>query len=1527
MSNYKTIRFMSPLTLLGLAACSGGGSSVTTAAQSFNIGGNASKGPLQGAIAFIDANGNNIPDAGEVQATTLADGSYILEAATATARVVVVSTDATIDTSSGAAVTDLIMAAPAGATMVTPLTTILDASPNLTTEELQSALGITVDPLTFNPFADGADAAQAVAAEKAAQQIASTVLTATKVSGGDKDALTASVKALGAALETAANRVGADKTFDFTDTAELTTVLNAAAAETGVSISAGNLTSLATSIANVNQVMEDTLVEGVNLKGDSIKNALATVNQFTSVISEINTAALTSGTIDVAGFDDIETVKAAVANAAPTDITVSSLLIDPTLTTVGTATATDGDSTDILYELLGDDKAFFSIDKDTGVITVDKTVSGYDSKSEFSIVIKATDFIDADNDDQYDSAEVFTDANGNNTYDTGESFTDANGNNTYDTAEVKGKSYSEAFTIVKQNPAALVVSEALTLKDYDVANNSVSSPVLDSVDLTGSMSDGTLKIGSDPVKLNLKNLEALAAGTGGQSPVIALTLSKVPDTSGATKTALLKVVLTDGVDSTADTGERVISLDVQVNYSGDGTNLTLTLPTQAVAGYYIDSYGTKVTIEGLENLAADVLTLTDGGLVAPSSLDVKIASLISTAKENASVDLLQAGKFNLSLTLQDDSGYDGLQLQSATGETITSIEMGINIVDEGEIFQVAQNSLTLARASGNEVVSAEAAGGVLTASKAIEFEESEMKSFASGQGTIPDISLNLSKIANSDSTAKVRLSLMDGSDTTRIVGERALSFDMELDWDEQTSTFTLAKTVLSGTATSANGDTFDITLDNDEADVLSVSPNANSVTGASLNVKLASLITKTADVASIDMMSNGNYTLSVETLSGIKIFDATGEEITKIQATVAVVADAPLDVVVTPVSGNVLTVEENAAATTTVVANLSAKNGNTSVGSATFEIVDDTGAFEIVGSQLLVKDPTKLNHEVADSLPVKIKASGDSRTGTETFKVAVSDVNDAPVAPTSGLTLKIGAGAGTDANLYNTAGTAEFELIGTDEDATDVLTYTITSQQQPADQSDLFKLVTTTDGVKVALTRDVTNSDVGDYQIVVQIDDQQGEANSTTSATLTATGVQNEAPKVTDGGSAWTGLNVDEDATAGTKVLNASGQGITFSGTDAETDASQLTFEVIGSNGSASTNFEIDANGYLVLKSGASINHESADAVSIKVVAVDENGTKSTAAYDADLSVVINDVNDAPTFTSSTAGATLSEFAKPDGTTVYQAAVTDVDDPANTITYSLSGADKDKFAIDANGKVTLASNLDGITSNGSYAFTVTADDGAGGTDTVDVTGTVTDKVDVPFSIYGATATANEISFSIMASVANLDATYAAYDHIKSGGPTEFDFAVSKIGGGSAITLDTFDASSDVSFASSDIVVSQSAIETAGYDLGIDANVLPVGNAAFTHGAGSAQEIAAKAAVWAAWADTADTSVTGVDARLDNTDAEENLFTVTLTPTSDLTSGTYVIGMKSVFVLGDSTGVASDNQINDAEEIWVTVDIA
>ena len=1384
MTNYKTIRFMSPLTLLGLAACSGGGSSVTQAgggggqAAVFNIGGNANKGPLQGAIAFIDANGNNIADAGEVQATTLADGSYILEAPTATARVVVVSTDATIDTSSGAAVTDLVMAAPAGATMVTPLTTLIDASPTLSVTELQSALGITADPLTFNPFADGADAAQAVAAEKAAQQIASTVLTATKVTGGDASALSASVKALASALETAANRGGADAKFDFADADEITAVLNAAATTASVDISA-SVATLAGSIANVNQVMEDTLVEGVNLTSSDIKNALATVNQFTAAIAELDAADIAGGisSAAVGGFDDLEAVKAAVKNAAPTDIKLDGFLIssDPEVDAIGTAEAVDGDQTangsKIYYTLLGDDAEFFKINANTGDLAVDRDNVDFDAdafaaKSSFSIAIKATDYIDDGT--------------------AGVTFTD--GKVDADSLVSIGKAYVEAFTIVKQNEKALVVSESLTLKDYDVANNSAESPGADEVALAGTVSDGTLTIASDPVKLNLQNLKALAEGDGGQSPIVALTLSKVPVTSGD-QTALLRLTLTDGSDGSADEGERVVSLDVKLNYSGDGTNLTLSLPSQEVEGYYVGSDGTKVQFEGLENSGTDVLTLSDGKLTAPTSLDVKIASLISLAKENASVDLLQAGKYHLSLSLIDDDSYDGLTLQAATGENITSINMGINIVDEGEIFQLAGNSVTVSSDGEDQVLEAEASGGVLSVTQNVEFEESEIKALSAGLGELPSFSFELSKVANTTGDVKVRLSLMDGSDTKVITGERAISFDVDLKWDADASTFTLADGDILGDVTLSDGTVVeDVTINNAAADVLAIRPSSNSLSGSSLSVKLGGLVAATSEFASIDLLAIGNYTLQVETLEGVQLFDATGEEISKVQATVAVVADAPLDLEYSQDQGDAgivtngkIYAPENYVSGSPL-ALLNAKYDGNYADNLTFSIVDSdsdatNNAFKIVeldegnnlgvpaGSYLAVDNADLIDFETANSsktMQVKVKAENGSRLGTETFTVTVVDVNEAPVAPT--VTSEISVGTGVADNVP-----INFDFVGTDVDASDAgkLTYSLVSATKDgvnvANLADVPIEVGSANGDAVFTTNGaIEESDVGVYKLTIKVADVDGLADT---AEVTANIVANAPPEITN--TNFVGTTIKEDATADTPVF-------TITGSDEESDTSELTFGISGND-----KFVVNpTTGVVTVSSSASFDFEAegGSTETFNIFVTDGDNTPSTSQ---EVTVTIEDANDAPAFSEEEYAVTtdVKETALV-GAAVATITATD-QDASDTLTYSLSGANADKFAINSSGEITVNGSLSGMTE---YTFVVKAEDGDEAYDTITVTGGVEDRPDNPFAIsssplsefgnqtiinlLGYAGDSDDIKVSMNAKFSELDSSFSAYEAIE-----------------------------------------------------------------------------------------------------------------------------------------------------------------
>jgi len=166
------------IALIGVVAVAGGAfdssSSSTTNAVADSSSGNMLDGPVVGATVFRDMNGNYILDAGEVSTTTTTGGAFTLSGTGGK----IVGTGGT-DSTTNLPFTG-VLAAPAGATVVTPLTTLLAANSSLTVADLKAALGLTVDPLSFNPFASGVNAADALKAQGAAAQV-NTILTSLAV--------------------------------------------------------------------------------------------------------------------------------------------------------------------------------------------------------------------------------------------------------------------------------------------------------------------------------------------------------------------------------------------------------------------------------------------------------------------------------------------------------------------------------------------------------------------------------------------------------------------------------------------------------------------------------------------------------------------------------------------------------------------------------------------------------------------------------------------------------------------------------------------------------------------------------------------------------------------------------------------------------------------------------------------------------------------------------------------------------------------------------------------------------------------------------------------------------------------------------------------------------------------------------------------------------------------------------------------------------------------------------------------------
>ena len=355
-----------------LAACGGGGGGVQ-APQPFSRDGNANKGPLDDALAFLDYDLDGIFDAdSEPSVRTNSEGFFELtgEAGYENVPIVVLADDRTVDASSGASLSGLVLKAPASAKVVSLASTMIQeavaANPSidLATAEAQvkSAFGLedVADVLSFNPYsldenASDADKKAAMKVEAASQQVAAVIQSLSSAAEGaglsTADAVTQSIKALtevvqannsGSALDLSDSTVLSDvvsKTKTNIDTviankSDVTSddydpdfdasSVNAVAFET---VANSAVTVVATVAADIKDAFTDAKIDAaiagdIDLLDSVETKALFSVTQ--ALRETVSTASkdLAAGKAGAAGqviFD----VVAAKANLAPNDITIS----------------------------------------------------------------------------------------------------------------------------------------------------------------------------------------------------------------------------------------------------------------------------------------------------------------------------------------------------------------------------------------------------------------------------------------------------------------------------------------------------------------------------------------------------------------------------------------------------------------------------------------------------------------------------------------------------------------------------------------------------------------------------------------------------------------------------------------------------------------------------------------------------------------------------------------------------------------------------------------------------------------------------------------------------------------------------------------------------------------------------------------------------------------------------------------------------------------------------------------------------
>ena len=315
INQFKKKRLViSPLALLTLSACGGSGSSSESGSVSTTtVTGAVVKGPLQNALVFLDLDGDGQLGAAEQSTRTDSTGSFSFLSSSSNASVVAKTDATTIDTSSGEVLDNVTLKAPAGAEVVTPMTTIMQES-SLSAADVVKVLGLpaSVNPLTFNPFSGTENAAVALQVEKASQQVMTTIKAVSAAAeGAGASAEDAFSVALEAIVDVVKEKSIGSGSLDLANASQLDTITSKVGIKLieNANVDSAKFEAVASdlndAVANVNKQ----IFEVTDLTSDASKAAFAVS---TDLQVQVKGAATTGSTATIS-FANAENVTAATA--------------------------------------------------------------------------------------------------------------------------------------------------------------------------------------------------------------------------------------------------------------------------------------------------------------------------------------------------------------------------------------------------------------------------------------------------------------------------------------------------------------------------------------------------------------------------------------------------------------------------------------------------------------------------------------------------------------------------------------------------------------------------------------------------------------------------------------------------------------------------------------------------------------------------------------------------------------------------------------------------------------------------------------------------------------------------------------------------------------------------------------------------------------------------------------------------------------------------------------------------------------
>jgi hypothetical protein len=332
----------------------------------------------------------------------------------------------------------------------------------------------------------------------------------------------------------------------------------------------------------------------------------------------------------------------------------------------------------------------------------------------------------------------------------------------------------------------------------------------------------------------------------------------------------------------------------------------------------------------------------------------------------------------------------------------------------------------------------------------------------------------------------------------------------------------------------------------------------------------------------------------------------------------------------------------------------------------------DTNSIELISA---------LDHETNETLDITLVVTDDQgNIQLNDISIDVEDVNEAPSMLTMTHNNLLSANASINdvqANASNISETSELgsvvaDITVADPDG-DTVQYTLVGAG-----SDNFAI---SNSGEITLTSELNFESQSEFTIQVVSSDG---INEIVQDVVIYVVNDNEAPSVT-----LDNFTVAENAASGTTLATATGL---------DPEGSNVSYFL---SGQGSDNFQIDADGNITLD--GTLDYEGTQSYELTVFASDGLFTVPKT-----VTVTVTDANEAPSVSAAVAFNSFQENTAV-GTTI--ATTTGTDPESDTISYSLSGTGSDKFSVDAEGKITLASSLDYETAT-SYSINLSASDGS-----------------------------------------------------------------------------------------------------------------------------------------------------------------------------------------------------------------------